>query len=170
MGEKRLRKFISQSFANFRKKIMAEFQATQFICLTIDLWSSLRRGFMGVTAQWLCESTLRRKSAALACTRLKGKKFIKLHISVVDFSFLGRHSYDVIAKEINAVLLDYDIKRKAQTIITDNGSNFVKAFKHYQTTRGLDNICDADSDDETGNEIEFDYGGAYGIVPTLSPH
>lgn len=61
---------------------------------------------------WIDEKSLERKSAVLACHRVT-----------------GRHTYDVLAREINAIFLKYKIQNKVSYMITDNGSNFVKAFK-----------------------------------------
>lgn len=61
---------------------------------------------------WINPITLKRESAALACRRMK-----------------GRHTFDVLAKEINSVFLEYYIQNKVCCVTTDNGSNFVKAFR-----------------------------------------
>lgn len=68
-----------------------------------------------MTVHWIDRTSLRRESAILACKRV-----------------IGRHTYDVIAKEIQNILLDYRIQNKVRRITTDNGSNFVKAFKEFR--------------------------------------
>lgn len=70
------------------------------------------RSFLGVTVHFMDEGSLEKKSAALACQRLS-----------------GRHTYDVIASALHAVFLDYKILHKICVVITDNGSNFGKAFR-----------------------------------------
>lgn len=65
-----------------------------------------------MTVHFLDEESLERKSAALTCHRLS-----------------GRHTYDVIASALHAVFVDYKILHKICVVITDNGSNFVKAFR-----------------------------------------
>lgn len=67
---------------------------------------------MGITIHWINPENLERESAALACRRIK-----------------GRHTYDILAQEINSVFLEYYIQNKVCCTTTDNGSNFVKAFQ-----------------------------------------
>lgn len=61
------------------------------------------------------ETTFERESGALACK-----------------SFPGKHSYDNVAIMIQGVHTYYDLDvQKFVATITDNGSNFVKAFKEF---------------------------------------
>ncbi|XP_046643196.1 uncharacterized protein LOC124328468 [Daphnia pulicaria] len=57
---------------------------------------------------------LTRKSAGIACKR-----------------FEGNHKYDRIAEMIDGVTTDFALHAKANSVVTDNGSNFVKAFKEF---------------------------------------
>ncbi|KAF3858821.1 hypothetical protein F7725_012022 [Dissostichus mawsoni] len=43
----------------------------------------------------------------------------------------GRHTYDVIAEKIQQIHEMFNIERKVQATFTDNGSNFVKAFREF---------------------------------------
>lgn len=70
------------------------------------------RSYLGMTVLWLDSSTLERLSMALSCRRVH-----------------GRHTYDVLAAGIEAVLDEFSIKNKTSIMITDNGSNFLKAFR-----------------------------------------
>ena len=65
-----------------------------------------------MTVHWIDEKLLQRKNHVLACRRL-----------------IGRHTYDVLAKEISEIHWEFQIERKVVMTTTDNGSNFVKAFK-----------------------------------------
>jgi len=46
---------------------------------------------------------------------------------------VGRHTYDVLAAKIELVHRAYGLNGKATAIVTDNGSNFVKAFSNYSS-------------------------------------
>jgi len=60
-----------------------------------------------MTVHWFNYTTLLRESAVLACKKIK-----------------GRHIYDVITKMICKVFCEYGTR-----VVTENGSNFVKAFR-----------------------------------------
>lgn len=65
-----------------------------------------------MTVHWIDNSTLKRQKSVLACRRI-----------------IGRHTYDVLARTIETVHMDFRIEDKVATTTTDNGSNFVKAFR-----------------------------------------
>jgi len=58
--------------------------------------------------------TLQRKSSALACRRI-----------------MGSHSYDKLAEVIEQVLNEFNIQSKTTRLVTDNASNFAKAFRYF---------------------------------------
>lgn len=84
MGYKRIRSLISKAYRAYYRKLLAQFAESESVCLTIDLWTAMRRAFMGVTAHWICEKTLRRKSASIACKRIIGN----LYFLYIIFDFL----------------------------------------------------------------------------------
>ncbi len=84
------------------------------VCTTADLWTSHNRSFFGTTVHWVEISTLKRKSAALACSR-----------------FRGRHTFDMIATTLEEIHSKFHLSEKVLGTVTDNGSNFVKAFKMF---------------------------------------
>jgi hypothetical protein len=87
-----------------------------YVGATADCWSSSNRAYLGVTAHWLDEE-LNRKSQALACKRI-----------------LGSHTFDVLAEALESILQDFQVLSKTRGVCTDNGSNFVKAFKIFSDT------------------------------------
>ena len=61
--------------------------------------------------------TLKQCKAAIACARIT-----------------GRHTYDIIASKIEHIHASYGLSGKVVGTITDNGSNFVKAFSLYSVS------------------------------------
>ncbi len=126
------------------KKAMSEID---FIATTTDCWSSRRRGFIGVTAHWVDPKSLERCSVALACRQLKGP-----------------HTFDVLACALNDIHSEFGIQYKVVRTTTDNGSNFLKAFRIYgeqdeNNNSALDEtedeISDVMCDDVDGVEVDF---------------
>ena len=68
-----------------------------------------------MTAHWL-DANLQRMTAVLCCKELSVK-----------------HTFDVVARAMWEVHCSYNIEGKLVCTTTDNGSNFVKAFKEYVT-------------------------------------
>ena len=79
-------------------------------------------------------ATMDRRSAALACRRLRGS-----------------HTFDVLAGALEDVHRQYGIIRKVAVTTTDNGSDFVKALAVFGRQEGgddADGSSDADADDD----------------------
>ncbi|KAL4007318.1 hypothetical protein ACER0C_001170 [Sarotherodon galilaeus] len=72
-----------------------------------------------------------KRHAALACKRVR-----------------GRHTYDVIGNEIEQVHSAYGLNSKVTATVTDNGSNFIKAFRMFQKS-------DSDEELEEDEEVTF---------------
>jgi len=66
-----------------------------------------------MTCHWIDQHSFQRKQAVLGSRRIK-----------------GCYSFDVVAKEIEGIHWDFQIENKVLRTTTDNGSNFVKAFKY----------------------------------------
>lgn len=99
-----------------KESLTATLQKVTIVCTTADLWTAHNRSFFGMTCHWIEEETMKRKSAALACARVK-----------------GRHTYDVLAAKISEIHAEYTVQHKVRATVTDNGSNFVKAFREFET-------------------------------------
>jgi len=121
---------LDKMFVDMKDKVIVELSAVEHVCTTADIWSSNHKSFLGVTGHWIDPSSLERRSVALACDRM-----------------VGRHTYDAIAAKLSAVHSSYRIGRKVLMTITDNGSNFVKAFNEYSCK-----LVDDDDDDDLSHE------------------
>jgi len=106
-----------------RSKLKDELANTNFVCTTADVWSSSHRSFLGVTVHWV-NLNLVRESAALACRR-----------------FISSHTYDKIAAHLVDIHSTFDLCDKIRLTVTDNGSNYAKAFAEYGITVD-EGVCD----------------------------
>ncbi|KAL0161485.1 hypothetical protein M9458_045210, partial [Cirrhinus mrigala] len=111
--------------------------------------------FIGVTAHWLEPQTLQRQCAALASKQFKGPR-----------------TFSVLASALNEIHTEFNIREKITRTTTDNGSNFVKAFRVYGHVDENNNLAPAaeigkvDNDEEKEDEetenadVEFVEAGA----------
>ncbi|XP_064455761.1 uncharacterized protein LOC135400142 [Ornithodoros turicata] len=107
-------KKIDEKFLEMKCRLQDTFQHLNYVTVTADCWSSHHRHFLGVTALWLEPDSLDRKIATLACRRM-----------------VGSVTYDKLALEMSNIFEEYGIQGKVTKVITDNGSNFIKAFQCY---------------------------------------
>lgn len=131
---------IDDAAKQMKHKIIEAMKSVDHIATTTDCWSARRRSFLGVTAHWLDPETLTRVSVALACRRLRGS-----------------HTFDLLANALNDIHAEFEIRGKIVTTTTDNGSNFVKAFKVFGEDEN-NNAGGADAEEEEGEdeeEVEF---------------
>ena len=85
------------------------------VCTTADIWSTKHRSYMGVSVHWINTLTLQRESGVLGCYR-----------------FIGNHTFDKVGEMLDTIQRDFGISEtKIVATVTDNGSNFVKAFREY---------------------------------------
>lgn len=139
MCSKTLRKRILLSSTSMKDIITTKMPNAQCVATTTDCWSHCRKSYIGVTAHWINLRSLKREYAALACSRL-----------------FGSHTYDVIANKINEIHKDYKIQNKFVLTTTDNGSNFVKAFKVFSIDISKIVLTSANNIDEEEEEnIDF---------------
>lgn len=129
MSRPKLMKKLNESFVRMKNKINETLIKNKYFCTTADVWSTKHRSFFGYTCHWLDEK-FQRKSIALACKR-----------------FHGMHSYERIAEMITSINSEYDLNHsKIVATVTDNGSNFLKAFKEFGTESI--NVSDETQDDD----------------------
>ena len=129
MTRKTLSDRINAKFDQVMSQLHDELNAADAVCTTADIWSVNNKSFMGMTVHWLLPN-LKRKSAALTCCR-----------------FFGSHTYDRIAEVICDVHNCHDLEfGKIVTTVTDNASNFAKAFSEYMVIE--------DDEELTGEELD----------------
>ncbi|KAI5693143.1 hypothetical protein M8J75_009333 [Diaphorina citri] len=102
---------------------------SSYVCATADIWSGKKRSFMGVTVHWI-NSSYERRSAALACRR-----------------FANCHTGERIADLLQDIFGEFELNsNKVVATVTDNGSNFVKAFKQFGINK-----------DVLGDEVNYEF-------------
>ena len=69
---------------------------------------------------------------------------------------------------MDAIIKYFKLESKAKTIITDNGSNFVKAFATFQTKKELAEFSDSEYETDTDIEEPFDYSNPLVMESSLS--
>ena len=143
MSRPTLRKKLDSKFEIILKTIRDHIQKSVSICTTADIWSCLKRSYMGVTAHWVRED-LSRISVALACKRFKGS-----------------HTFDAIAEQLFNIHSDFGLDHhNIAFTVTDNGSNFVKAFNECQDDSNFDdseNVILLKSEPQSSSDEEDTY-------------
>ncbi|XP_031327898.1 uncharacterized protein LOC116159121 [Photinus pyralis] len=141
-SRKTLMKRISEHHELNMCDIKQKLSNIDFVSTTADIWSNKRRSFLGVTVHWIEEDSTR-GSAAIACKR-----------------FMGTHSYRNIAEILENINFKFGLtQNKIVGTITDNGSNFVKAFKEFHADEDKDleeedvfSIANVDNEDPLTTE------------------
>lgn len=62
---------IDDMYESHKQQLIEELNHINYISTTVDLWSSHKRGFLGITAHCIDKSTLQRVSHVLTCQRFK---------------------------------------------------------------------------------------------------
>ena len=96
------------------KKVKEALEGVDGVSTTADVWIANHRSYLGMTVHWIDTDTLKRCKAAIACVRIT-----------------GHHTYDIIVSRMEHIHASYGLNGKVVATITDNGSNFVKAFSVY---------------------------------------
>ncbi|KAL0152644.1 hypothetical protein M9458_052367 [Cirrhinus mrigala] len=121
-----------------KRKLKAALSETEYIATTADCWTAHCRCFIGVTAQWFNHQTMQRSCAALACKQLKGS-----------------HTFSALAGALNDIHTEFNIREKIIRTTTDNGSNFLKAFRFYGQTDENNNpepLGEGDGEEDDGSQ------------------
>lgn len=118
MSRRTLRRRIDDEFTAKTTNLKETLKTLKHVCTTADIWSTKKTSCMGVTVHWIHRDTLERESAALACRH-----------------FPSPHTYSRIAELLEEIHTEYGLTTEMiVATVTDNASNFVKAFEEF-------NIC-----------------------------
>ncbi|XP_072844236.2 uncharacterized protein LOC110069984 [Pogona vitticeps] len=144
MCAKTLRERIEKRAASMQETLSHRMGAVEHVATTADCWLDGKKCFLGVTAHWICPTTLKREFGALACRRLRGYP-----------------TSDLLAKALHHVHVQYRIHNKVVSTTTDSGANFAKAFHVFRAKEpseladlGLEEDEDG-GDDQEAAEVEF---------------
>ncbi|XP_038126956.1 uncharacterized protein LOC119773848 [Cyprinodon tularosa] len=146
MSRGTLKNKVEKATQEMKNNLKLALKKVEVIATTTDCWTTHRRGFIGVTAHWIDSATLQRRCAALACKQLKGS-----------------HTFSALASALNDIHVEYNIRDKIVCTTTDNGSNFIKAFRVYgeldennnpdTALQGARESMGGESDEEEGGDI-----------------
>ncbi|KAG0723926.1 hypothetical protein GWK47_041696 [Chionoecetes opilio] len=90
---------------------------TSYVATTADSWTVHNRAFIGMTCHWIGQD-LRRQHGTLACKEIKEKQ-----------------TNVVLAQAIFDVHHEFGLGNKVVATTTDNGANYVAAFKYFCNAR-----------------------------------
>jgi len=125
------------SYSSMLTKLISEHN---FICTTADIWSCNNKSYLGMTCHFINENTYNRSSYVLGCRRIKGS-----------------HTYDNIAEIINEITKSYKINNsKISYTVTDNASNFGKAFRIFSSQ----SVVHTDSNSSKYDNLEVNWFGS----------
>ena len=130
---KSLTLYLEKAFESMIKKVKEALDGVDHISTTADVWTAHHKSYLGMTAHWIDQKSLKRQKAAIACVRV-----------------IGRHTYDVLAASIEEIHRKYRLSGKVTATVTDNGSNFVKAFETFasQLPGGSDEASSHDNEED----------------------
>ena len=120
---------VNQAYESMMKDNLAEVER---VTTTADVWTAHHKNYLGMTVHWINEKSLKREKAGIACIRI-----------------FGRHTYDILAAKIEEVHRSFGLHGKISATVTDNGSNFIKAFTTFS-------VPDTSLDNNEEHSITFD--------------
>lgn len=128
MSSFQLKNKINIAYGEYQIALTKVFERVPFVCEAVDIWSTKRRSFMGISVHYIDPDTLERKSFALSCAE-----------------FESPHNNERIAEHLQLIHSQYGLMReKIIATVTDNASNFVKALREFG---GESNEFDDESND-----------------------
>ena len=109
--------------------MIEELKHVQYVSVAADLWSSHKRGFLGLTVHYIDAERLERVSHVLACRR-----------------FRHSHTGQQIAAVMAGIMDEFQLTSKVTACITDNAANMAKAVTL------LDALCSSSSEGNTEDD------------------
>lgn len=145
MSRTTVRHKLDKATLAMKKQVKEAMRKIPYIATTTDCWTARRRSSIGVTAHWLDPSSFERHSVGLVCRPLKGS-----------------HTFDALASAMSDIHSENEICEKRVRTITDNGSNFIKAFRVFGEDENnnvtAEEVTDEDptqDDQDQDEEVEF---------------
>uniref|UniRef100_A0A3P9JZ87 HAT C-terminal dimerisation domain-containing protein n=1 Tax=Oryzias latipes TaxID=8090 RepID=A0A3P9JZ87_ORYLA len=138
--------YLENEYKKMKAALKLALDDVQFVSTTADIWTANNR------------NTLERHKAALACKRVR-----------------GRHTFDVIAAELEQIHSSFGLLNKVVATVTDNASNFVKAFKTFPPPESDEDEKEEEEEEEQEDVLFTDIAEALTSVSdeghiTLPPH
>ena len=113
-----------------KQQITGKLAAARRINICVDIWTKwgMSASFFGITAHFFSRSDHKRHRVTIAVKRMPSP-----------------HTADRVSELVKTMLQDWEIpEEKVGSVLTDNGSNMVAAFKQQ--------VCSTDEDDMDGRE------------------
>jgi len=138
---------LDKQYQQTKQNLMSELSKASHVSTTADCWTAHRRSFLGMTVHWLDQDEVTRQSACLGVRRI-----------------YGSHTYDVLAKAISEMHAEFKISKKVNLTITDNGSNFLKAFKMFQEPIEQREAADEELSEEDEEDVVLTSGRSLSAI------
>lgn len=133
-------KVLGEKYEQTKLALIKELQAARKVCTASDVWSARGYSYIGMSAHFINEKTLERKSFLLAFRRIKGKC-----------------TYDVLGRIMYEIHNEFGLKiEKLTHCITDGGSNYCKAFRIFGFTTTREEGTDEQTDEQDEDLSEFE--------------
>lgn len=135
-----------KKFENRKQQLIDALSKCTDASTTADAWTCRRRSYLGEKIHWFDCDSLERKSACLGIRRI-----------------IGRHTYDVLSRLLEQLHIEFGVVKKLRGTTTDNGSNFVKAFRVAGDASTLptdleDLYLDEEEEEEDEDMVYFEIG------------
>jgi hypothetical protein len=111
-SRRKLSRDIAQLGDEAKAILTSKLEKVNHVAITADSWSAHNRSFLGMTVHWCDGETLKREKAVLGIKEI-----------------IVQQTGDYLAKAMMDLLHEFGLASKAVSITTDNGANYIAAFK-----------------------------------------